>query len=156
MCFKQFQSCIIRDQKVFKLSDNAKSGNNLSKYILKTFTPSYFSDIKIEFETLIKVLWKFKFINRIIVTKKLGIYVRWNLLNVINTLCHYIYSIEFDFDLTYHMKLFCIKFGGKIKEIKLICRNGKDCEDCVKRTNSFKDLCNKNCKISVTNGKSTS
>ncbi len=95
---KQFQSGIIRSQKVFELSDSAKSGNNLSKYILKTFTPSYFSDIKIEFETLIKVLCKFKFINRIIITKSyLDTHIRFNLLNVINTLCHHIYSIEFDF-----------------------------------------------------------
>jgi hypothetical protein len=149
---KQFQSAIIRSQNVFELSDNTKSGNNLSKYILKTFTPSYFTDIYIEYETLFKVLCKFKFINRIIITKSpLGKYVRWNLLNVINTLCHHIYSIEFDFDVNYQMKLFCIKFGGKIKEVKLICRNGKDCKSCVNRTNSFKDLCNKNCKISVTN-----
>ena len=152
---KQFQSCIIRSQKVFELSDNVKSGSNLSKYILKKFKPSYFTDISIDYETLIKVLCKFKFINRIIITKSyLGSYGRSNLLNVITALCQYIYSIEFDFDLSYHMKLFCIKFGGKIKEVKLICSNGNDCKDCVKRTNSFKDLCNKNCKITVRGGKS--
>jgi len=127
---KQFQSCIIRSQKVFELSESVTSESNLSKYLLKNFKPSYFTDIFIDYETLIKVLCKFKFINRIIITKShLGRYGRSNLLNVITALCQHIYSIEFDFDLSYHMKLFCIKFGGKIKEVKLICSNGNDCKD---------------------------
>jgi len=152
---KLFQRCIIRSQKIFELSDSVTSGNNLSKYVLKSFKPSYFTDIYIEYEILIKVLCKFKFIDRITITKSyLGTYGHSNLLNVINVLCQHIHSIEFDFNLSYQMKLFCIKFGGKIKEIKLICRNGSDCKDCVKRTNSFKDLCNINCKISVSKGKS--
>jgi len=146
---KRFQRCIIRSQKIFELSDNVTSRNNISKYILKSVKPSYFIDTCIEQDVLIKVLCKFKFIDRITITKSdIGIIVRTNLLNVINVLCQHIYSIEFDFDLTYAMKLFCIKFGGKIKEIKLICRK-RNCKDCDERTNSFKDLCNKNCKISV-------
>jgi hypothetical protein len=152
---KQFQKCIIRSQKVFELSDSVTSGNNLSKYLLKIFKPSYFIDIFIDYEALIKVLYKFNFINRIIITKSyLGTCGQSNLLIVINVLCQCIYSIEFDFNLSYQMKLFCVKFGGKIKEVKLICRNGNDCKDYVKRTNSFKTLCYKNCKISVRNEKS--
>ncbi len=53
---KQFQSCIIRSQKVFELSNSVTSGSNLSKYLLKNFNPSYFTDIFINYETFISLM----------------------------------------------------------------------------------------------------